>query len=293
VENAEILTMSQKNIHWFPGHMQKALRLIKERLKLVDIVLELCDARAPRSSLNEVLRDITKHKKRIIVLTKNDLADQNITNKWAEYLSDKQVSTLFGNLNNNRFINEIKAEIARVWSQNEAKTLPDGHKILPPNVLVVGIPNVGKSTLINKLSGRKAASVANRPGHTKNQQYINVDRSFILIDTPGILPPNYENKNYIHNLALLGTIREEILPIETLSVDLATFLLDKYYPLLQTRYDLKEKINNPHELFISIAKRRGILGDELEVVNRTQSLLLTEFRNGLIGPISLETPHEK
>jgi len=285
--------MSQKNIHWFPGHMQKALRLIKERLKLVDIVLELCDARAPRSSLNEVLRDITKHKKRIIVLTKNDLADQNITNKWAEYLSDKQVSTLFGNLNNNRFINEIKAEIARVWSQNEAKTLPDGHKILPPNVLVVGIPNVGKSTLINKLSGRKAASVANRPGHTKNQQYINVDRSFILIDTPGILPPNYENKNYIHNLALLGTIREEILPIETLSVDLATFLLDKYYPLLQTRYDLKEKINNPHELFISIAKRRGILGDELEVVNRTQSLLLTEFRNGLIGPISLETPHEK
>ncbi|MDI9503520.1 MAG: ribosome biogenesis GTPase YlqF [Erysipelotrichaceae bacterium] len=285
--------MSQKNIHWFPGHMQKALRLIKERLKLVDIVLELCDARAPRSSLNEVLRDITKHKKRIIVLTKNDLADQNITNKWVEYLSDKQVSTLFGNLNDNRFINEIKAEIARVWSQNEAKTLPDGHKILPPNVLVVGIPNVGKSTLINKLSGRKAASVANRPGHTKNQQYINVDRSFILIDTPGILPPNYENKNYIHNLALLGTIREEILPIETLSVDLATFLLDKYYPLLQTRYDLKEKINNPHELFISIAKRRGILGDELEVVNRTQSLLLTEFRNGLIGPISLETPHEK
>jgi ribosome biogenesis GTPase A len=273
--------------------MQKALRLIKERLKLVDIVLELCDARAPRSSLNEVLRDITKHKKRIIVLTKNDLADQNITNKWVEYLSDKQVSTLFGNLNDNRFINEIKAEIARVWSQNEAKTLPDGHKILPPNVLVVGIPNVGKSTLINKLSGRKAASVANRPGHTKNQQYINVDRSFILIDTPGILPPNYENKNYIHNLALLGTIREEILPIETLSVDLATFLLDKYYPLLQTRYDLKEKINNPHELFISIAKRRGILGDELEVVNRTQSLLLTEFRNGLIGPISLETPHEK
>lgn len=285
--------MSQKNIHWFPGHMQKALRLIKERLKLVDIVLELCDARAPRSSLNEVLRDITKHKKRIIVLTKNDLADQNITNKWVEYLSDKQVSTLFGNLNDNRFINEIKAEIARVRSQNEAKTLPDGHKILPPNVLVVGIPNVGKSTLINKLSGRKAASVANRPGHTKNQQYINVDRSFILIDTPGILPPNYENKNYIHNLALLGTIREEILPIETLSVDLATFLLDKYYPLLQTRYDLKEKINNPHELFISIAKRRGILGDELEVVNRTQSLLLTEFRNGLIGPISLETPHEK
>jgi len=285
--------MSQKNIHWFPGHMQKALRLIKERLKLVDIVLELCDARAPRSSLNEVLRDITKHKKRIIVLTKNDLADQNITNKWVEYLSDKQVSTLFGNLNDNRFINEIKAEIARIWSQNEAKTLPDGHKILPPNVLVVGIPNVGKSTLINKLSGRKAASVANRPGHTKNQQYINVDRSFILIDTPGILPPNYENKNYIHNLALLGTIREEILPIETLSVDLATFLLDKYYPLLQTRYDLKEKINNPHELFISIAKRRGILGDELEVVNRTQSLLLTEFRNGLIGPISLETPHEK
>lgn len=285
--------MSQKNIHWFPGHMQKALRLIKERLKLVDIVLELCDARAPRSSLNEVLRDITKHKKRIIVLTKNDLADQNITNKWVEYLSDKQVSTLFGNLNDNRFINEIKAEIARVWSQNEAKTLPDGHKILPPNVLVVGIPNVGKSTLINKLSGRKAASVANRPGHTKNQQYINVDRSFILIDTPGILPPNYENKNYIHNLALLGTIREEILPIETLNVDLATFLLDKYYPLLQTRYDLKEKINNPHELFISIAKRRGILGDELEVVNRTQSLLLTEFRNGLIGPISLETPHEK
>lgn len=101
------------------------------------------------------------------MLTKNDLADQNITNKWVEYLSDKQVSTLFGNLNDNRFINEIKAEIARVWSQNEAKTLPDGHKILPPNVLVVGIPNVGKSTLINKLSGRKAASVANRPGHTK------------------------------------------------------------------------------------------------------------------------------
>lgn len=284
--------MSQ--IQWYPGHMAKSFRELDKNLRQVEIVMILLDARIPMSSMNpEILRRL--HNKPVLILfNKQDLADRKILSLWEDYYRQSGYYTLSIDATSPQSLRSIYPLVKDVILKEQVeRNLRRGRQLAPFKTMILGIPNVGKSTLINKLSGRKAASVANRPGHTKNQQYINVDRSFILIDTPGILPPNYENKNYIHNLALLGTIREEILPIETLSVDLATFLLDKYYPLLQTRYDLKEKINNPHELFISIAKRRGILGDELEVVNRTQSLLLTEFRNGLIGPISLETPHEK
>lgn len=281
--------MQQKNIHWFPGHMQKATREIEERVKIVDVIIELLDARAPLSSRNEKLYKITQNKKRVLILTKKDLADDVITEKWKEYFTSLNYQVVCADLNEKKLIKVIEEKINILGRDKREKEIKKGMKPQPIRAMIIGIPNVGKSTLINRISKRNAASVQNTPGHTKSQQWIKVDNSFELLDTPGILPANYENKEYAISLALVGSIRETILPIEELA-DILLNYLRKYYPeTIKNRYviDFNEKDDN-NSILCKIALKRGFLLKQEPDVSKASSLLLKEFRDGILGHISLE-----
>lgn len=281
--------MQQKNIHWFPGHMQKATREIEERVKIVDVIIELLDARAPLSSRNEKLYKITQNKKRVLILTKKDLADDVITEKWKEYFTSLNYQVVCADLNEKKLIKTIEEKINILGRDKREKEIKKGMKPQPIRAMIIGIPNVGKSTLINRISKRNAASVQNTPGHTKSQQWIKVDNSFELLDTPGILPANYENKEYAINLALVGSIRETILPIEELA-DILLNYLRKYYPeTIKNRYviDFNDEDDN-NSILCKIALKRGLLLKQEPDVSKASSLLLKEFRDGILGHISLE-----
>lgn len=281
--------MQQKNIHWFPGHMQKATREIEERVKIVDVIIELLDARAPLSSRNEKLYKITQNKKRVLILTKKDLADDVITEKWKEYFTSLNYQVVCADLNEKKLIKVIEEKINILGRDKREKEIKKSMKPQPIRAMIIGIPNVGKSTLINRISKRNAASVQNTPGHTKSQQWIKVDNAFELLDTPGILPANYENKEYAINLALVGSIRETILPIEELA-DILLNYLRKYYPeTIKNRYviDFNEKDDN-NSILCKIALKRGFLLKQEPDVSKASSLLLKEFRDGILGHISLE-----
>lgn len=281
--------MQQKNIHWFPGHMQKATREIEERVKIVDVIIELLDARAPLSSRNEKLYKITQNKKRVLILTKKDLADDVITEKWKEYFTSLNYQVVCADLNEKKLIKIIEEKINILGRDKREKEIKKGMKPQPIRAMIIGIPNVGKSTLINRISKRNAASVQNTPGHTKSQQWIKVDNSFELLDTPGILPANYENKEYAINLALVGSIRETILPIEELA-DILLNYLRKYYPeIIKNRYviDFNDEDDN-NSILCKIALKRGLLLKQEPDVSKASSLLLKEFRDGILGHISLE-----
>ena len=281
--------MQQKNIHWFPGHMQKATREIEERVKIVDVIIELLDARAPLSSRNEKLYKITQNKKRVLILTKKDLADDAITEKWKEYFTSLNYQVVCADLNEKKLIKTIEEKINILGRDKREKEIKKGMKPQPIRAMIIGIPNVGKSTLINRISKRNAASVQNTPGHTKSQQWIKVDNSFELLDTPGILPANYENKEYAINLALVGSIRETILPIEELADILLNYLRKHYPETIKNRYviDFNEEDDN-NSILCKIALKRGLLLKQEPDVSKASSLLLKEFRDGILGHISLE-----
>lgn len=281
--------MQQKNIHWFPGHMQKATREIEERVKIVDVIIELLDARAPLSSRNEKLYKITQNKKRVLILTKKDLADDVITEKWKEYFTSLNYQVVCADLNEKKLIKVIEEKINILGRDKREKEIKKGMKPQPIRAMIIGIPNVGKSTLINRISKRNSASVQNTPGHTKSQQWIKVDNSFELLDTPGILPANYENKEYAINLALVGSIRETILPIEELADILLNYLRQYYPETIKNRYviDFNEKDDN-NSILCKIALKRGFLLKQEPDVSKASSLLLKEFRDGILGHISLE-----
>ncbi len=273
-----------KNIHWFPGHMQKATRKLLETLKMVDIIIELGDARIPESSRARSLQHIISQKPNIYVLTKADLADARVLKEHT-----KNANTLAGNLNDPKFIKAIIAKIEDVGAPIIEKALKKGLKGRTLTVMIVGIPNVGKSTLINKLAKRKAASVENRPGHTRANQYIKISKTIALIDTPGILAPSYEHELVVMRLALVGTIRQEILPLEDMSDFLLIYLKEHYLSLLSSFYDIEfSKEATKEEMLLLIAQRRGIIGVEHVVLERASSLFLNDFKSGALGGISLE-----
>ena len=277
-----------QQIHWFPGHMNKALNEVENKVKLVDVVIELFDARAPLSSINENLGKITKNKKKLIVLTKIDLADPEQTQKWQAFLNQKYDAVLSLDLKNNNAESLLSKAVVSLGKDKWAKEIARGMKPQPIRTMIVGIPNVGKSSLINRLAKRKAAGVQNKPGFTRGEQWIKVNKDFLLLDTPGILPMSYENPKNAANLALIGAIREDILPNDKLGEILIDYLKSHYPKALKQRFDIEE-ITDRMTVLNQISNRRKLVNNvgENDLI-RAEALLLKEFKDGLLGRITLE-----
>lgn len=278
--------MSQ--IHWFPGHMSKALKQIEEKIKIVDVVIELLDARAPLSSINKDLEKLIVNKKKLIVLTKADLADPQRTNNILNFLINKYDKVLLLNLNDKNATKEISKAVNELGKNKWEKEKAKGMKPQAIKAMILGIPNVGKSSLINRLANRKAAGVQNKPGFTRGEQWIKVNNDFILLDTPGILPMNYNEKEKAANLALIGSIREEILPKYTL-VEILLNSFQKNYPdALKQRYGI-ESIRDKESILTAIADRRKLLDSKGNFdLLKAETLLLKEFKDGLLGRFTLD-----
>ena len=277
-----------QQIHWFPGHMNKALNEIENKVKLVDIVIELLDARAPLSSINENLEKVIQNKKRLIVLTKADLADPNATKNWSDYLKTKYDTVLVLDLKNSGADAILSKAVINLGKDKWSKEMAKGMKPQPIRAMIIGIPNVGKSSLINRLAKRKAAGVQNKPGYTRGEQWIKVNKDFLLLDTPGILPMSYENQKKAANLALVGSIREDILPNEQLGEMLLNYLKEQYPDALNERFAIAQITSRLDALNAIAEKRKLVDGSGNNDLLRAEALLLKEFKDGLLGKITLE-----
>ncbi len=277
--------MSQ--VHWFPGHMKKALNEIEAKIKLVDVVIEILDARSPISSINPEFEKRIANKKRLIVLSKSDLADPLETKKWEFYFKNKVNSLLILNLNDAKATKLISNEVSKLGEEKHAKEKAKGMKPQPIKAMIIGIPNVGKSSLINRLAKRNAAGVQNKPGYTRGEQYIKVNNDFILLDTPGVLPMNYEDKQHAINLALLGSIREEILPNDELVKYLLKYLSKNYPNALVERFGVDD-LSDPIDVANKVATKRGLITNGNLDLDRANFLILKEFKEGKLGRITLE-----
>lgn len=274
--------------------MAKTRRLIAENLKLIDVVVEIIDSRVPFSSRNPDFDDLLSSKPRIIVMNKSDLADDKETAKWEAWYKKSGASVIIANSLAGKGIDKIAPEaknaISDIIEKNAQKGLSKSIRIM-----VVGIPNVGKSSLINRLSGRSAAKTGDRPGVTKGKQWINLKNGIEMLDTPGILWPKFENQKVGLNLAFIGSIRDEIMDVEELTCHLLEFLKIRYPDMLSTRYKLTDDISEMggYELLEYIGKKRGFVvsGGEIDTY-RAANIILDEFRGAKIGKISLETPSD-
>lgn len=279
-----------KNIHWFPGHMAKTRRKISESLSLVDAAVEILDARTPLSSRNPDLCEILKDKPRLIILNKSDLADPNITKEWINYFQSLNIPAIALDCKNGNgvksFNSAIKKLLQNKLESNEKKGI---NKAL--RLMVVGIPNVGKSSFINRLA-QKRAKVEDRPGVTRGNQWFSTNENFLLLDTPGVLWPKFEDTAVAERLAITGAIKDTVLDIEELAVKLLDFLIYSYQDNLINRYKIKSINEDSYELLCDIAASRGMLarGGSADT-ERAAIMLIDEFRGGKIGQISLEKPN--
>ncbi|NLW22265.1 MAG: ribosome biogenesis GTPase YlqF [Tissierellia bacterium] len=281
------------NINWYPGHMKKTKESIKKNLSLVDIVYEIIDARIPYSSQNPDINNIVGEKPRLIVLNKSDLADQKANTIWQNYFKESGLHSVLVDCINNRGLDDV---IQLTYSLTEKKRLALGAKGIknrPVRAMIIGIPNVGKSTFINSLSKRKGAKVGNKPGVTKTNQWIKIKGNLELLDTPGILWPKFDDKNVGLNLAFTGAIKDELLDIETLTIKLVDRLNSISDKLIERRYNITVGDKSPYEIILEIGKKRGciIKGGEVDFI-KACNIILDEFRKGIIGRITLELPDQ-
>ena len=281
-------------LQWFPGHMAKTRRMIQDNLKLVDVVIELVDARLPLSSRNPDVDKIIGSKPRIVVLNKAYIADNSLTMKWLNYFKDKNIEAISANSQTGKGLkkeldNAIEIVLADKFKRDETKGI-QRHAV---KMMVIGIPNVGKSSFINRLSGRAAAKTGDRPGITQTKQWIRIAGKYELLDTPGILWPKFENEDDAKKIAFTGGIKDEILDVEDLAYELLGYLKQSYMDSLLKTYNLNDSDSelNKYELLESIGRKRGcvISGGEVDTF-RTANIIISDFRSAKLGRITLEEP---
>ena len=281
--------MAQQGVHYFPGHMQKALRQMKEYIKVIDLAVEILDARAPLSSRNPLLDELLGGKPRVVLLSKSDTADPKLTEAWLEYFKQRFDGAFMGNLTKGKIIGLLKSASARVIAKKREKEAKFAMKKQPIRVMVVGIPNVGKSTFINNVCGKNVAVTGNKAGVTRAEQWIKINEDFILLDTPGVLPMNYAKQEQAVRLALLGSMREDVLPTYELAKELLKYL-SHYENPLQERFGIEGMPDDPDTVLTAIAKKRGLLDGNVPSIEKASYLLIKEFKDGKLGPYSLEAP---
>lgn len=286
------------NINWYPGHMAKTRKQIEEDLKLIDVVIELLDSRIPVASRNPDIKNLTKNKKRIILLNKCDLSDEKINQKWVEKLS-KEAPVILTDSNTGKGIDKVSRKIDELMKEEIAKQAARGRINKTIRVMILGIPNVGKSSFINRIAKKNKLEVGNKPGVTKSKQWIRIGKNQELLDTPGVLWPKFENNEIALNLAFTGTIKDDILEKVEISYELLKVLYNKYKSNLMERYkitedemkEIEQHSNYIYELMQVIGRKRGALiaggNTDDEKIAR---IILDDFRNCKLGKISLEEP---
>lgn len=281
------------HINWYPGHMKKTRESIQKNLSLVDLVFELIDARIPYSSQNPVIDSILGEKPRVIILNKSDLADSSLNRLWQDYFKKRGLTSILFDSLSGRGVDNLLSLARDVTSEKRQAYENRGVINRPIRAMILGIPNVGKSTLINTLSGRKGTKTGNRPGVTKTNQWIKIKGSLELLDTPGILWPKFEDLNVGLNLAFTGAIKDEILDTETLALRLLELLLKVSPQLIEGRYNISIEDKTSLEVMEAIGGKRGcIIKGGLIDYSKVSNMILDEFRKGTIGNITLEKPRE-
>ena len=288
---------NKTNINWYPGHMAKTKKEIINSMQIIDLVIEILDSRIPNSSRNPDIQEITKNKKKIILLNKIDLSDEKESIKWKNFFEKEANSCLLVDCNSGKGINQVLKKIEELMEDDKKKAAERGRINKTTRVMILGIPNVGKSSFINRVSKSSKLEVANRPGVTRQKQWIRIGKNQELLDTPGVLWPKFESQEVALNLAFTGTIKDDILELQEISYELIKLLNDKYQDKLFERYEIvaeeweriKNIPNSTYELMKLIARKRGaLISGGKEDIEKAGRIVLDDFRSGKIGKISLE-----
>ena len=280
--------MNEKtNINFFPGHMNKARKEIEEKIKLIDIVYEVVDARMPSSSRIKDIDDLIKNKPKIMIMTKRDLCDLDKTNKWISYYESLGYKVFLTDLVNDKNVNKLFTLTDEVLNDLNAKRLEKGMEIRKYRALIMGVPNVGKSTLINKITGRKAVNVGNKPGVTKDISWIRINDKLDLMDTPGILWPKIDDQKQAYTLACFSSIKDEILPIDEVACYILKYMFDNYQDLRYGSFSLDEE--DYTEAYEYIGRKRGCLvrGNEVDY-NKVSNIIIKDLRDGYLGKVTFD-----
>lgn len=281
------------NYQWYPGHMTKAKRMMQENIGLIDLVIELVDARIPLSSRNPDIDELGKHKVRLILLNKADLADPACNKEWIAWFKKKGFHVLEINAREKSGIKGVQGAVREACREKIERDRKRGIINRPVRAIVVGIPNVGKSTFINSIAGKACAKTGNKPGVTKGKQWIRLNKELELLDTPGILWPRFDSQEVGRNLAFIGSMNDEILQMSELAIDLLTCLMVHYKKEIVARYQCPEELNTPLQVYEHICESRKCYkkGGEIDY-EKGALLLMDDFRSGRIGQITLERPYE-
>ena len=277
------------NINWYPGHMAKTKKQLIEDLKLIDIVVEVVDARIPLASINPDIQEYIKDKTKIVVLNKADLADENETKNWVKKYNSQGITAVEVEASNGKNIQAVINKIKEEYEKIKEKYIQKGRIGKAIRVVVIGIPNVGKSTFINSLAKRNTAKVGNKPGVTKQKQWIKIDNNIEIMDTPGMLWPRLDNQEYAMHLAFCGTIGENSIDNEEIAYYLLEYLIKNYPNRIEERYNIKIENKETMEILEEIARKRGAIvsGGNINI-QKISDIILNEFRSGKLGRITIE-----